>query len=224
MNNLHFPEPWLEPLGKAYCEEILDEISANIAPIFERNISVFPPLMKIFRALEIVNFSDVKILILGQDPYHGLGQANGLAFSVDSKLNIPPSLQNIFRELERDLKIPISSNGDLTKWAEQGVLLLNSTLSVEEGIPNSHQTIGWSKLTDLIIKKLSDRGNVIFVLWGNFARKKQYFIDLNINNILIAPHPSPLSSYRGFFGCKHFSKINSLLAGQGDQIIDWKVD
>jgi uracil-DNA glycosylase len=161
---------------------------------------------------------------LGQDPYHGFGQANGLSFSVNKEISIPPSLKNIFHELQNDLNIPISSHGDLTLWAEQKILLLNSVLTVEEGMPNSHQEMGWEKLTDKIITQLSQRGNMIFVLWGKSAQKKYNLIDKKQNNILIAPHPSPLSAYRGFFGCKHFSSINKILKENGFAEINWKLE
>ena len=188
------------------------------------NMAIFPPIPSIFRALELVHFNEVKVLILGQDPYHGFGQANGLSFSVNREIMIPPSLKNIFLELEHDLNIPISQHGDLTSWAQQKILLLNSVLTVEQGKPNSHQKLGWDKLTNKIISRLSQRGNMIFVLWGNSAQKKLYLIDDKKNKILSAPHPSPLSAYRGFFGCKHFSEINKILIENGSSEINWKLD
>ena len=172
-----------------------------------------------------LNYCDrnAKVLILGQDPYHKFEQANGLSFSVDKAVRIPPSLKNIFIELKNDLNICNTSHGDLTFWAEQQVLLLNSVLTVEESRPNSHKKIGWEILTNKIISRLSERGNMIFVLWGNDAQSKIQLID-NINNeILIAPHPSPLSAYKGFFGCKHFSKINEILVKNGLSEINWKL-
>ena len=177
----------------------------------EQGASIFPPKTSLFRALDLVNFSEAKVLILGQDPYHGLGQANGLSFSVNKGISIPPSLKNIFLELKNDINIPISTHGDLTSWAVQKILLLNSALTVEEGVPNSHRKMGWEKLTNKIISRLSQRGNMIFVLWGQHAQKKYKLINQKQNHILIAPHPSPLSAYRGFFGCKHFSRINKIL-------------
>ena len=171
----------------------------------------------------IVRFEDAKVLILGQDPYHGFGQANGLSFSVNKETTIPPSLKNIFLELKNDLNIPISSHGDLTYWAQQKVLLLNTLLTVEMGKPNSHEKLGWEKLTDKIISQLSKRGNMIFVLWGKSAQKKHILIDKKHNKILQAPHPSPLSAHRGFFGCKHFSKINNFLKQEGASEIDWQL-
>ena len=223
MNIFNFPYTWLEPLGKGFCHDFLDEMESKFLKLQAQDISIFPPSSSIFRALELVNFFEAKVLILGQDPYHGIGQANGLSFSVNKEINIPPSLKNIFLELKNDLNIPISGHGDLTLWAEQKILLLNSVLTVEQGVPNSHQEIGWEKLTNNIISQLSKRGNMIFVLWGKSAQKKFNLIDKKQNNILIAPHPSPLSAYRGFFGCKHFSRINQMLRENGSSEIDWKL-
>jgi uracil-DNA glycosylase len=172
----------------------------------------------------LVHFNEAKVLILGQDPYHGFGQANGLSFSVNKEIMIPPSLKNIFLELKNDLNLPFSHHGDLTSWAQQKILLLNSVLTVEQGKSNSHQELGWDKLTNKIISKLSQRGNMIFVLWGNFAQKKYDLIDKNENTILSAPHPSPLSAYRGFFGCKHFSEINKILLENGSSEINWELN
>ena len=223
MNILNFPNPWLEPLGKAFCEEFLIGIETKISQLPINNSRIFPPTHSIFRALELVDFSSVKVLILGQDPYHGFGQANGLSFSVNKEIKNPPSLKNIFIELKNDLNIPISENGDLTFWAKQKILLLNSVLTVEESKPNSHKKLGWDKLTNRIIFKLSERGNVIFVLWGNSAQTKMNLIDKKHNDILLAPHPSPFSAYRGFFGCKHFSKINEILVKNGSSEIRWNL-
>jgi len=223
LNILNFPNPWLEPLGKAFCEEFLIGIETKISQLPINNSRIFPPTHSIFRALELVDFSSVKVLILGQDPYHGFGQANGLSFSVNKEIKNPPSLKNIFIELKNDLNIPISENGDLTFWAKQKILLLNSVLTVEESKPNSHKKLGWDKLTNRIIFKLSERGNVIFVLWGNSAQTKMNLIDKKHNDILLAPHPSPFSAYRGFFGCKHFSKINEILVKNGSSEIRWNL-
>jgi len=220
---LNFPNPWLEPLGIAFCEEFLNGIETKISKLPIKNSRIFPPTHSIFRALELVDFASVKVLILGQDPYHGFGQANGLSFSVSKESKIPPSLKNIFLELQNDLNIPISTHGDLTPWAQQKVLLLNSVLTVEESKPNSHKKLGWDKLTNRIISKLSERGNVIFVLWGNSAQTKINLIDKTYNEILFAPHPSPFSVYRGFFGCKHFSKINEILVKNGSSEIHWNL-
>ena len=224
MNILNFPYSWLEPLGKEFCEDFLLEMEQKFLKLEERGASIFPPKTSIFRALDLVNFSEAKVLILGQDPYHGLGQANGLSFSVNKEISIPPSLKNIFLELKNDINIPISTHGDLTSWAAQKILLLNSALTVEEGVPNSHREMGWDKLTDKIISRLSQRGNMIFVLWGQHAQKKYKLINQKQNHILIAPHPSPLSAYRGFFGCKHFSMINKILRDSGSSEINWSLE
>ena len=224
MNIFNFPDTWLEPLGKGFCEDFLDEIESKFIKLIVEEATIFPPISCIFRALEFVRFDEVKVLILGQDPYHGFGQANGLSFSVNKEIMIPPSLKNIFLELKNDLNISISQHGDLTSWAQQKILLLNSVLTVEEGKPNSHQELGWDKLTNKIISRLSERGNMIFVLWGNIAQKKSYLIDDKKNKILSASHPSPLSAYRGFFGCKHFSEINKILTENGSSEINWKLD
>ena len=224
MNIFNFPDTWIEPLGKGFCQDFLNEIDLKFSKLNDGNVNIFPPINSVFRALELVHFKEAKILILGQDPYHGLGQANGLSFSVNKKIAIPPSLKNIFLELKNDLNIPISSHGDLTFWAKQKILLLNSILTVEQGRPNSHQEFGWEQLTNKIISQLSLRGNMIFVLWGNIAQKKFHLIDKRENTILCAPHPSPLSAYRGFFGCNHFSEINKILKENGSHEINWELD
>jgi len=224
LNIFNFPNTWIEPLGKGFCNDFLDEMESKFLKLNSKDVAIFPPISSIFRALELVHFKEAKVLILGQDPYHGFGQANGLSFSVNKEIMIPPSLKNIFLELKNDLNIPFSHHGDLTSWAQQKILLLNSVLTVEQGKPNSHQELGWDKLTNKIISKLSQRGNMIFVLWGNFAQKKHDLIDKNENTILSAPHPSPLSAYRGFFGCKHFSEINKILLENGASEINWELN
>ena len=224
MNIFNFPEAWLEPLGKGFCKDFLDDIESKFLKLKAENMTIFPPTSMIFRALELVDFYEAKVLILGQDPYHDLGQANGLSFSVNKEIMIPPSLRNIFLELKDDLNIPISQHGDLTFWAQQKILLLNSVLTVEHGKPNSHKELGWDKLTDQIISQLSKRGNMIFVLWGKIAQSKLRLINKKTNKVLSAPHPSPLSAYRGFFGCRHFSKINKILIESGSSKINWKLD
>ncbi len=224
MNILSFPDAWLEPIGRAFCRDFLDDIQAKLIQNQDQKAIIFPPNNFIFRALDLVSFEDAKVIILGQDPYHKSGQANGLSFSVNKEVSIPPSLKNIFLELKNDLNIPISSHGDLTYWAQQKVLLLNSALTVERGKPNSHVSLGWNKLTDKIIYQLSMRGNMIFVLWGKSAQKKYTLIDQKHNKILEASHPSPLSAHRGFFGCNHFSKINKILKQNGAGEIDWQLE
>ncbi len=181
----------------------------------------FPPKNQIFRALELTPFEEVKVVIIGQDPYHNDGQANGLCFSVSEKVQAPPSLQNIFKELKEDLGIDRKSK-ELDDWAKQGVLLLNATLTVQAHAANSHQNLGWQTFTDYVIDQISQkREGVVFVLWGSFAQKKLQLIDQKKHFIIKSPHPSPLSSYRGFFGSKPFSKINNYLVSKGQAPISW---
>lgn len=184
---------------------------------------VFPPPQCIFRALDLCPFEKVKVVILGQDPYHGKGQANGLSFAVGASNKIPPSLQNIFKEVESDLGTKlVHSDGDLTRWATQGVLLLNATLTVEAGIAGSHQGKGWELFTDAIIKKLSDeRDHVVFILWGNYAKAKGAHVDRAKHLVIDSPHPSPFSAFNGFFGSKPFSKANAYLVANGRTSINW---
>lgn len=189
-----------------------------------KSSTVFPDMYNIFSALKYTSYKDTKILILGQDPYHGDGQAHGLAFSVKPNVKIPPSLLNIYKELKQDIGCFIPNNGYLVPWAEQGVLLLNTALTVRAHEANSHRNKGWETFTDKIISILNDREDpVIFVLWGNNAKKKMELIDKNRHYILYAPHPSPLSASRGFFGCKHFSKINEILLDLDKKTIDWQI-
>ncbi len=184
---------------------------------------IYPPGSQIFRAFDLTPVSQVKVVILGQDPYHGPGQAMGLSFSVPRNIPAPPSLKNIFKEIEDDLGIRMSGSPDLEPWARQGVLLLNSVLTVRGGQPASHAGIGWTEFTDAVIRYLSDHcEGIVFMLWGNFARSKADLIDTSRHHVLLAAHPSPLA--RGaFFGCRHFSKANALLAAQGKEPIDWQL-
>ncbi|MGG5507878.1 MULTISPECIES: uracil-DNA glycosylase [unclassified Myroides] len=185
---------------------------------------IYPPEEQVFKALEAVDFSAVKVVILGQDPYHGEFQANGLAFSVHKGVKFPPSLKNIFKELEDDLGIRNIHNGDLSPWAAQGVLLLNATLTVEASKAGSHQKRGWETFTDQVIECIAtQREHVVFVLWGSYAQKKGKMIDRAKHFVIETAHPSPLSVYRGFYGSKPFSKINAYLVGLGEQPIDWQV-
>ncbi len=186
-----------------------------------KNKTVFPPGQQIFSAFDHTPFDDVKVVILGQDPYHGNGQAHGLSFSVADGIKPPPSLKNIFKELHSDLGIPIPEKGNLEKWARQGVLLLNATLTVQANIAGSHQGKGWEKFTDAVIRTISEKKKgVVFLLWGNFAKKKAELIDASRHFILTAAHPSPLAG-GAFFGSRHFSKTNDLLKQQGIDPIDW---
>jgi uracil-DNA glycosylase len=190
----------------------------------KKRYSIFPKEKDIFNALNYTPFNKVKVVILGQDPYHGMGQAHGLSFSVPDGVKQPPSLKNIFKEIASDLNLPLPETGNLSPWAKQGVLLLNATLSVRVKQAGSHQKKGWEEFTDSVIQNISQKKKgVIFLLWGRFAQDKAELIDKNKHHILTAPHPSPFSVYRGFFGCKHFSKTNKLLAEQGLKEIDWKI-
>jgi len=185
---------------------------------------IYPPAADVFNAFKFTPFEQVKVVIIGQDPYHGPHQAHGLSFSVLPGIPKPPSLQNIFKELNGDLAIPIPNHGCLEKWAKQGVLLLNASLTVEAGKPQSHANIGWEKFTDKVIKILNDeKEGLIFLLWGSPAQRKGAIINPARHHILKAPHPSPLSANRGFFGCNHFSKTNSLLRKMGKKEIDWSL-
>jgi uracil-DNA glycosylase len=184
--------------------------------------TIYPPGKEIFRAFDCCYFDQVKVVILGQDPYHGAGQANGLCFSVRDGVRMPPSLMNIFKEIKDDLGKPIPPTGDLGRWATQGVLLLNATLTVRAGSPGSHQNKGWETFTDAVVKKISDeKENVVFLLWGAYAQKKGEVIDRNKHLVLMSAHPSPFSADRGFFGCKHFSKANKYLKSKGLKEIEW---
>ncbi|MFS8082474.1 MAG: uracil-DNA glycosylase [Ginsengibacter sp.] len=186
---------------------------------------IYPPGSLIFNAFTQTPFDNVKVVILGQDPYHNPGQAQGLSFSVPEKTPLPPSLINIFKELKTDIGIECSPSGDLSKWAKQGVLLLNSSLTVRQNEPGSHARAGWTIFTDEVIKKISDqRSGVVFLLWGKYAHEKQHLIDETKHFVLKAAHPSPLSANKGFFGCKHFSKTNEILMGENKIPIDWKIN
>lgn len=190
----------------------------------KRQYIVYPPSKLIFNAFNLTPFNNVKVVILGQDPYHNLGQAHGLAFSVPDGIQKPPSLQNIFKELNQDLGINIPANGNLEKWAKEGVLLLNASLTVRAHNAASHAKIGWQRFTDAAIKTLSDKKqNLVFILWGNYAIAKENLIDHNKHLILKTVHPSPLSASRGFFGCRHFSKTNEYLIKNGITPIDWSL-
>lgn len=191
----------------------------------KKKYTVYPPGSQIFAAFNYTPFESVKVVILGQDPYHGPGQAHGLCFSVPKGIPAPPSLQNIFKEINSDLGLPIPNHGNLEKWAKQGVLLLNATLTVRANQAGAHQNKGWEIFTDAAIKALSDHHKgLVFILWGNYAQAKVSIIDSNKHFVLTAPHPSPLSASRGFFGCKHFSKTNRLLTSIGKEPIDWSLE
>ena len=187
----------------------------------EKKYIIYPKKEKIFNAFNLCSFQKIKIVILGQDPYHGENQAHGLSFSIKKGVSLPPSLKNIFKELNSDLKIRIRENGNLSKWAEQGVLLLNSILTVRKGMAGSHKKKGWEIFTDNVIKEISkNKKGIIFILWGKYAEAKKDLIDKKKHYILQATHPSPLSAHRGFFGCKHFSKTNKILSKNNKKIIN----
>jgi len=203
------------PYFKALKEFLVDE---------RKKYVIFPSGKNIFNAFNLTPLPAVKVVILGQDPYHGQGQAHGLCFSVPDGIALPPSLLNIFKELRSDLGIPISTSGNLEKWARSGVLLINATLTVRAGIAGSHQGKGWERFTDSVIKTISDqRAGVVFLLWGNYAGAKESLIDTSKHCVLKAPHPSPLSASRGFFGCKHFSLANEYLTSIGLPPVDWSI-
>lgn len=186
--------------------------------------NIFPPKDNIFNALKLTEYQDVKVVIVGQDPYHGFGEAHGLSFSVQKGVKIPPSLVNIYKELENDLDIPRKTHGDLTGWAKQGVLLLNAVLTVEQDKPSSHKGLGWELFTDYIIKILNNYDTpIVFILWGNFARSKKKFITNSKHLVIESAHPSPFSAYSGFFGSKPFSKTNEFLMKNKKEPIDWSL-
>ncbi len=184
----------------------------------------YPPKDSIFKALELTPFKKVKVVILGQDPYHGIGEANGLAFSVNKDIRIPPSLRNIYKELNEDMGIDIPKHGDLTNWSKQGVLLLNSILTVSPDKPASHRKIGWEEYTDSIVKQINDnKQNIVFILWGKYAQEKGKYIDESKHLVIKSPHPSPFSARTGFFASKPFSKCNTYLRNHGTEEIDWNI-
>lgn len=196
----------------------------NIIEEEYKNKTIFPPKNYIYNALELTPFSKVKVVIVGQDPYHGIGQAHGLSFSVQDGIKLPPSLKNIYKELESDLGIKTVESGNLTKWAEEGVLLLNAVLTVEKDKPASHKNLGWEKLTDYIIKILNLKEQpIVFILWGNFAKEKKKYITNKNHYVIESAHPSPFSANYGFFGSKPFSKTNEFLKSKGLEPIDWNL-
>jgi len=217
-------QSWKEALNSEFNADYFSKLKSFLVEEKKQHI-VYPPGNLIFSAFNNTPFDQVRVVIIGQDPYHGAGQANGLCFSVSDNIKCPPSLVNIFKELNSDLNIPISTKGNLEKWAQQGVLLLNATLTVRANNAGSHQKRGWEQFTDAAIKKLSDqKNNLVFILWGNFAQAKQLLIDTSKHHILKSAHPSPFSAYNGFFGNKHFSKTNEILRNNGLTEIDWKIE
>ena len=215
---------WQRQLGDELKKDYMLSLQEFLAAGQQQGAVIYPPQSQWFAALNSTAFDQVKVVILGQDPYHGSGQAHGLCFSVLPNVKVPPSLANIYKELKSDLGIEPPNHGCLTSWAEQGVLLLNATLTVEQGQAGSHQGKGWETFTDSIISKINDqRQGVIFMLWGSYAQKKASMIDAERHLVLQSVHPSPLSAYRGFFGCGHFSQANHYLKSQGLEPIDWQL-
>jgi uracil-DNA glycosylase len=209
-----------EEAGKEYYKELTAKVKSEYA-----KYRVFPPKDQVFSAFSLTSYADVKVVIIGQDPYHNVGQAHGLCFSVQKGIDVPPSLQNIYQELHDDLGCYIPNNGMLTKWAEQGVLLLNTVLTVRAHEANSHRGFGWERFTDRVIELVDAKEEpVVFLLWGSPAQKKEAMLHNPNHLVLKAPHPSPLSAYRGFFGCRHFSKTNEFLVSHGQPPIDWQIE
>ena len=206
-----------EEFEKSYFKDLMDFVKEEYV-----NKTIYPKSKDIFRAFELCPFKEVKVVIIGQDPYHDTDQANGLCFAVHDELKIPPSLKNIYKEIQSDLGIKPNESGDLSRWAKQGVLLLNSTLTVRAHTPGSHQKKGWEEFTDAVIKKISnEKEHIFFMLWGNYAKQKGRVIDRTKHLVLESAHPSPFSAYNGFFGCKHFSKTNEYLKKYNKKEISW---
>ncbi|WP_338041118.1 uracil-DNA glycosylase [Niabella beijingensis] len=216
---------WKQELQEEFQQPYFSSLVQHLKAEKQLGKTIYPAGKNIFNAFNTTPFADVKVLLLGQDPYHGPGQAHGLCFSVQKGVPPPPSLVNIYKELHADLGVPVPATGDLTKWAQQGVFMLNASLTVRAGEPMSHAKIGWATFTDAVIRKVSeDKSNVVFILWGKFAQEKAALIDTAKHLILKSAHPSPLSAHNGFFGSKPFSKTNEYLAAHGIDPIDWKID
>lgn len=223
VENVQIEASWKQVLAGEFQQPYFAEIKDFLVREKLAGKVIYPPGPLIFNAFNTTPFDQVQVVILGQDPYHNPGEAMGLCFSVPKGVRVPPSLVNIYKEINRDLGLPIPTHGDLTHWAEQGVLLLNAMLTVEAGKPASHQKIGWQTFTDAVIRHISEqKDGVVFLLWGKFAEGKKALIDQTKHYVLIAPHPSPLAG-NGFQGCGHFSRTNEILANQGKKTIDWNV-
>lgn len=222
--NVKIEESWKQHLNEEFEKPYFSLIPQHIKTEKEQGKKIFPPGSLIFNAFNSTPLHRIKVVILGQDPYHGPGQAHGLCFSVPDGVPPPPSLINIFKELQEDTGMPIPAHGNLARWAEQGVFLLNASLTVRSSEPMSHARIGWAEFTDAVIRKISQvQPHVVFMLWGKFAREKKVLIDSEKHCILEAAHPSPLSAHAGFFGCRHFSKANEFLVSAGIDPVDWKL-
>ncbi len=219
--NVQIEESWKKILAPEFEKDYFVKLTDFVRQEYH-STTVYPPGRLIFNAFNLCPYDKVKVVIIGQDPYHGPGQAHGLCFSVNDGVPFPPSLQNIFKEIHDDLGIPMPTTGNLTRWAEQGVLLLNATLTVRAHQAGSHQHKGWEEFTDAAIRALAEnREHLVFILWGSYAQKKGAFIDRNKHLVLTSVHPSPLSAYNGFFGNKHFSRANAYLAEHGETPIKW---
>lgn len=215
---------WQSHIGEQFKLSYMNDLQSFIDNERASGKRIFPPENEVFSALNMTEFDNVRVVVIGQDPYHGAGQAHGLSFSVQPGVRIPPSLLNIYKELHTDLGYEIPMHGCLNEWAERGVLLLNAVLTVEESKANAHQGKGWEQFTDAVIRKINDqKTNVVFVLWGAYAQKKCSFIDSSKHCVISSVHPSPLSAHRGFFGSKPFSKVNAYFNVQGLPEIDWRI-
>lgn len=222
MSQIKLSNSWLQYLEEEFASERMKKLKIFLTEEYKKNKVIYPAKQNYFKALDLVELKNVKVVILGQDPYHGEGQAHGLCFSVQEGVRFPPSLQNIFKELKSDLNVDIPKSGNLTRWAEQGVLLLNSVLTVEQDKAASHQNKGWEEFTNKIISVVNEHSDhVVFILWGSYAQKKAAFVDRQKHLVLESVHPSPLSSHRGFFGSKPFSKTNAWLKSKGMKTIEW---
>jgi uracil-DNA glycosylase len=222
--NVQIEESWKKQLKQEFTKPYFLQVAAHLKTEKATGAVIYPPGQLIFNAFANTPFHQVKVVILGQDPYHGPGQAMGLSFSVPDGVPPPPSLVNIYKELQADIGMPIPKHGNLTHWAKQGVLLLNAVLTVRAGEAASHSKIGWMNFTDAVIKKISDeKHGVVFILWGRFAQEKQVLIDATKHHIIKSAHPSPLSAHNGFWGSKPFSRTNDLLIKDGNEPIDWSV-
>ena len=223
MKKVNIEESWYNMLEDEFKKPYFHSLRLKLRELYKTK-EIYPHPSNIFNAFNMTPFDKIKVVIIGQDPYHGPGQAHGLCFSVNEKIKIPPSLQNIFKELNNDLGLDIPSSGNLTKWAGQGILLLNNVLTVERGLANSHKNIGWEEFTKSTISLISDHlSNIVFILWGKQAQEKEPLIDQSKHLILKAAHPSPLSAYNGFYGCNHFSKTNRYLRESLKDEIDWNL-
>lgn len=219
--NVELEASWQEMLKDEFSKPYFEQLMEFVKDEYKNHI-VFPPSKLIFSAFEHTPFTQTKVVILGQDPYHGIGQAHGLSFSVNDGVDFPPSLYNIFKEMKTDLGKSAPFSGNLNNWASQGVLMLNATLTVRANTPGSHQNKGWEQFTDAVIQKINDqKSNVVFILWGKFAQKKGSFINKNKHYVIESAHPSPLSAYQGFYGSRPFSKTNEFLKSKNIEEIDW---